>query len=131
MSKTTARPDGHPPQAVWPPRVSMQSGSVTVTDGSSVAKPTVPEGGFGVRIGAMPMSGDRPREDGASEMPTEGPGVARRAIPAPEEAETTSTIPPPETFGNVDGDQDVTPRPTTTTTVPVPSVSVRQKARGK
>jgi hypothetical protein len=95
MSKSE-RPEGLPPQAVWPPRVKFDASPVTYGDASMVAKPNVPEGGFGVRVGTMPMSGDTPRKDGTSEMPTEGPGVARRAIPAPEEAGTTGTIPPPE-----------------------------------
>ena len=89
------RPEGHPAQAVWPPRVPFKADPVTYEDGAVARKAPVPEGGFGVRVGSTPFHGDTVREDGKSEMPTEGPGVARRAIPAPEEAVTTSTIPPP------------------------------------
>jgi hypothetical protein len=88
------RPEGHPPQATWPPRVPFNADPVTFVDGSVRSAP-VPEGGFGVRVGKMPMSGDLPREDRTSEIPTDGPGAPRRAIPAPEVAVTTSTIPPP------------------------------------
>jgi hypothetical protein len=94
MAKQSDRPEGHPPQATWPPRVPFDAAPVTFTDGA-VRAASIPEGGFGVRVGKMPMPGDMPRADGATEMPTDGPGVPRRAIPAPEVAVTTSTIPPP------------------------------------
>jgi hypothetical protein len=87
------RPADLAPQAVWPPRVSV-GGPVTVVDDPVIRMGDTPEGGFGVRLGKVPHQ-PQPRTDRTSELPTEGPGVARRAIPAPESAGTTGTIPPP------------------------------------
>lgn len=88
------RPADLSPQAVWPPRATV-GGPVTVTDVSVARMGDVPEGGFGVRIGKVPYQ-PQPRTDRTSELPTTGPGAARRAIPAPEEAGTTGTIPAPD-----------------------------------
>jgi hypothetical protein len=128
------RPADLHPEAVWPPRVKFDNAPVTVTDASVARKAPVPEGGFGVRLGGVPMSGDAPREQ-LADIPTEGPGVPRRAIPAPEEAETTGTIPPPHTmhFDGRRGDResrDASPSPTTVDTTPAPR-AVAKAARGK
>lgn len=100
MAKQSERPEGHPPQAAWPPRVTFNSDPVTYSGGGVVREEVgengTPKARGGVRLTRQPTDGDTPREP-LAEIPTEGPGVPRRAIPAPEEAETTSTIPPPET----------------------------------
>lgn len=97
------RPADLSPQAVWPPKATV-GGPVTLTDDSVTRVGEVPEGGFGVRIGRVPHV-PQPRTDRSSELPTDGPGAARRAIPAPESAGTTGTIPPPAVLtadGHVD-----------------------------
>jgi hypothetical protein len=95
------RPADLAPQAVWPPRVTV-GGPVTVVDDSVIRMGDAPEGGFGVRIGKVPHQ-PQPRTDRTTELPTDGPGAARRAIPAPESAGTTGTIPPPAVMTS-DGD---------------------------
>lgn len=109
MSKTNQgeRPAGMPAHAMYPPRVSPAVG-VTTTDASVEVRQPVPEGGYGVRLGVVPAV-PQPRADRTTDLPTEGPGAARRAIPAPEEAGTTGTIPPPT--------------PTTLAPVPTPTAS--------
>jgi hypothetical protein len=129
------RPADLHPEAVWPPRVKFDNAPVTVTDASVARKAPVPEGGFGVRVGGVPMSGDAPREQ-LADIPTDGPGVPRRAIPAPEEAETTGTIPPPHTMhfdghrDEVKKGRDASPVPTTVHTAPAPrAAKVAPRAR--
>jgi hypothetical protein len=126
-----ARPADLHPEAVWPPRVRFDNTPVTTTDGAVARKAPVPEGGFGVRIGGLPMSGDTPREQ-LADIPTEGPGVPRRAIPAPEEAETTGTIPPPHVLHSDDRERvesDGAPEPTTTDVAPKPRASAAKSTK--
>jgi hypothetical protein len=116
------RPADLHPEAVWPPRVKFDNAPVTVTDASVARKAPVPEGGFGVRLGGVPMSGDAPREQ-LADIPTEGPGVPRRAIPAPDTMH----------FDGRRGDResrDASPSPTTVDTTPAPR-AVAKAARGK
>jgi hypothetical protein len=120
MAKTPERPEGHPPQAVWPPRVPFNSDPVTYAGGGVVredAENGTPKISGGVRITRLPIDGATPRSP-LADIPTDGPGVPRRAIPAPEEAGTTGTIPPPsvQTF---DG----------TTAPPVPQARTSASAR--
>jgi hypothetical protein len=120
MAKTPERPEGHPPQAVWPPRVPFNSDPVTYAGGGVVredAENGTPKISGGVRITRLPIDGATPRSP-LADIPTDGPGVPRRAIPAPEEAGTTGTIPAPQVMSIGDGTREVAPRPTTTTVVP-------------
>lgn len=127
MSTTTKpagdRPAGLHPEAMWPPRVRPE-GPVTYTDGSVLSTGAVPEGGLGLRVGKVPAP-PQPRTDRTTPLPTEGPGAARRAIPAPEEAGTTGTIPP------AGPPAAAVTRPTATTTVqrPAPQASAPRAPR--
>lgn len=92
------RPSDLHPEAMWPPRVRPVSpvvyGNPEDVSDASFRTNQVPEGGFAVRVGKLPAT-PKPRTDRTSDLPTEGDGAARQAIPAPEEAGTTGTIPAP------------------------------------